>query len=131
MGLAAAPDATARANVLAGLGWAFTVVNMRQPELMTRLLLAPHGAALEAQSGFANGVASSILMRTDTTPSSPLVDDFLAHSPPTAGAGWASLVAAPARRALAEVYPRLRRQGSLGAIFRCDPEIGRSGGEGR
>lgn len=129
MGLAEAPDPAARANVFAGLGWAFTLVDMRQPELMTELLLGPHGGCLRRETGFANGVASSIVMRTDTTPRSDLVEAFLGHTPPPATAGlWSELVVGPARRALDEVYPRLRRQRRLGEIFRYRPEIGSAGG---
>lgn len=125
MGFAEASDPVARRNVLAGLGWAFTLVHMRRPELMTGLLLAPHGARLEREVGFSDGVASSVVMRTDTTPGAPLVRAFLDHSPPAATAGrWRALVVDPARRALDEVYPRLRREGRLGEIFRA-------GGEGR
>jgi len=128
MGLAEAPDPQARANVLAGLGWAFTLVNMRQPTLLERLLLEPFGRRLEAESGFANGVASSILMRTDTTPSAAIIDRFLAHRPAERVAGpWNLLVAEPSRRALEHVYPRFRRQGRLGEIFRYRPDVGRHG----
>lgn len=128
MGLAEAPDPHARANVLAGLGWAFTLVNMRQPTLLERLLLEPFGSRLEAESGFANGVASSILMRTDTTPSAAIIGRFLDHRPAERVArSWNLLVAEPCRRALEHVYPRLRREGRLGEIFRYRPDVGRHG----
>lgn len=126
MGCAEAPDPAARRNVLAGLAWAFTLVDMRQPELMGDLLLAPHGARLREETGFANGVASSVVVRTDTIPGSPLVDTFLGRRPPAAAADdWTDLVEAPSRRALDDVYPRLRRGELLGEVFRYRPEIGR------
>lgn len=129
MGCAEAPDPAARRNVLAGLGWAFTLVNMRRPELMTGLLLAPHGARLEREAGFSNGVASSVAMRAETTPGTPLVRTFLDHRPPTdTAARWGALVVGPARRVLDEVYPRLRREGRLGELFRVGAEGGRTGG---
>ncbi len=129
MGLAEAPDPFARRNVLAGLAWAFTLVNMRRPELMTGLLLARHGARLEREAGFSNGVSSSVVMRSDTTPGSPLIRTFLDHRPPAdTAARWDALVVGPARRALDEVYPRLRREGRLGEIFRAGADGGRTGG---
>lgn len=124
MALAEAPDPTARHNAVAGLGWAFTLVDMRAPELMERLLLAPHGASLRRLEGFANGVASSLTMRTDTTPGSELVDRFLGHRPTTAGDLWRELVTEPSRHALERVYPRLRAAGRLGEIFRYQTYLG-------
>lgn len=119
MGDHAAPDEAAHRNVLAGLGWAFALVNMRQPEIVSRLLLARHGGALAEGDGFANGVASAVMMRRDTTPGGTLLETFLAHRPHADGASWwESLVRRPAETALERLYPGLERRGVLGEIFR-------------
>lgn len=124
MGRREAPDAEALDNILAGLGWAFTLVSMRQPEILARRLLARHGRELACTDAFASGVVSSILMRFDTTPEAPLIESFLGYRPPAGSAGegyWEQLVRRPARAALERTYPTLRREGRLGEIFRYQP----------
>lgn len=119
MGDREATDEAARHNVRAGLGWAFALVNMRQPEIVTRLLLAERGGDLAADSGFANGVASTAMMRRDTTPDGVLLDTFLRHRPEgEAAPWWSSLVRHPMEVALERVYPGLVRNCRLGEIFR-------------
>jgi hypothetical protein len=118
MGDREATDGAAHLNVRAGLGWAFALVNMRQPEIVCRLL-AERGEALAADPGFANGVASTAMMRRDTTPGGVLLDAFLSHKPEgEAAPWWSTLVRHPAEVALERVYPGLVRSCRLGEIFR-------------
>ena len=119
-----APDGAALANAVAGLGWAVTLVNMRQPAVMDRRLLARHGDELTRLPGFANGVASALLVRQDTTPGTGLAARFLAAR--ASAEGWEPLVREPARRALRDLGPRLRDEGRLEDVFRVQPWIGRA-----
>jgi hypothetical protein len=130
MGLAEAPNDELADDVMAGLGWAFTLVAMRRPELMDRLLLAVHGDVLRDRPGFANGVASSLAMRQDTTPDAELQRRFLAHRPRVAVADWEQLVRRPGVHAVEEIWPRLRQDGRLGEIFRFQAWIGAVGATG-
>lgn len=113
-----APDRAARRNVTAGFAWAVTLVNQRQPRVLEELLIAPHGAALRRDPGFANGVASSTAMRCATTPGAPFVGRFRDHRPQVAGAAWRRLVGRPCRRAMEVYLPELRRTDRLGELFR-------------
>jgi len=116
-----APDEEARLGAWAGLAWAATLVNMRQPEVLAHLLVGPHGHELAANGGFANGVASSLVMRWDTTPGAELVERFLAYRPsgdPELARRWDELVRRPAETAVERWHPVLARAGQLGEVFR-------------
>lgn len=116
-----APDDAARRSAWAGLAWAITLVNQRQPWILSELLVAPHGEELAADDAFADGVASSIVMRHDTTPQAPFVERFCAFRPqgsPRTRELWQELMARPCRLALEVYYPALRAEDRLGSIFR-------------
>src|SRR5262245_48082655 len=60
-----APHDLARRNILSGLAWALTVVNMRYPMVM-EAFLSHHGQVAAQNDAFTNGVTSSMMMRWDT-----------------------------------------------------------------
>src|SRR5215203_404779 len=62
-----APDEPARLSALAGAAWAYGLVAQRDPEILASLVVAPYGEALERNGGFANGIASAMMTRYDTT----------------------------------------------------------------
>jgi len=115
-----APDELARVNAEAGVAWAEMLVNQRQPQILFELVVAPHGDEL-ARGGFVNGIASSTIMRFDTTPEAPFIEEFCRWQPAGASAGaralWDELVRVPCRRALEDYYPVLKREDRLGEIF--------------
>ena len=127
-----APDEIGRLNMTAGLAWAVTLVNMRQPEIMERLL-RHHGDVVARTPAFANGVSSSILMRHDTTPDAPFLDAFLSYQPTQDASGidrlWEMEVRRPSVEALRNWYDRLKRAGRLGEVFRFPPPVGPDRGE--
>jgi len=109
-----------RLNAMAGLAWAVVLLNMRQPQILEEALRTfVRNSPL--QEGFANGVASSIIMRHDTTPDDPLlVSNFCQYRPsnPQTADLWSRLVAQPCTAALNDYYPALRQHGALGDVFR-------------
>ena len=117
-----APDSLARLNAVAGVTWAFVLVNQRQPGLLADLLLAPHGERLEGDSAFVNGLCSGVIMRADTTPAAPFIEPFLDYRPdgPRLARLWRLLVHDPGRRALRVDYPILRAEHRLGDLFHYD-----------
>jgi hypothetical protein len=117
----AVPNDRAWLNAVAGLAWAVTMVNIRHPQIVANLL-RHHGGQLAADDGFANGVASSVMMRYDTTPSAPFIMPFYQYWPDSTPSGlrqlWNSQVRLPTHVALHEYYPVLQQHNRLGEIFR-------------
>ncbi|HXU44815.1 MAG TPA: hypothetical protein VN783_04775 [Thermoanaerobaculia bacterium] len=123
----------ARANALAGAAWAELLVNQRRPEILWQLIVRPHGERLlDSGAGFANGVASALVMRRDTTPGAAFERAFLDFRPSDGTAreraAWERLVGVPGRRAVEVAYPILRAENRLGEIFRVAPLPGAAGG---
>jgi hypothetical protein len=114
-----APDEPARLSAMAGAAWAYVLVAQRNPEILASLVLEPYGDALARTPGFANGVASSMMMRFDTTPGAPLIESFLQYRPssPRLVALWDRLVRIPGETALAVYYPVIKEHNRLGDIF--------------
>ncbi len=115
-----APHETALKNMHAGLAWALTVVNMRNPEIMENLLLY-QGEHYPLRDLYLNGMASSVIMRFDTTPDDPYLERFVRHSPdPSNGqlvSLWQKCVKETCEAALREYYPVLKEHQCLGEIF--------------
>ena len=70
-------DDISRHNLYAGAGWAMTMVNLCSPQVLTDLVINPHGDKLAGNIWFQNGVASALVMRQNTTPGTPLIQSFL------------------------------------------------------
>jgi hypothetical protein len=108
-------------NAIAGLAWGVTMVNIRQPQIVANFVRY-HGAPLAADDGFANGVASSIIMRYDTTPDAVFIAPYYRYRPepvdPQLMQLWQSQVQQPCELALHESYPVLKQHQRLGEIFR-------------
>jgi hypothetical protein len=124
----AVPNDRAWRNAIAGLAWGITMVNIRHPQIVANLLQY-HGAQLAADDGFANGVASSIMMRYHTTPDAPFTMQFYQHQPDPTDLRlvqlWNSQVRQPTQEALENFYPVLKKYSRLGEIFRYQslPEL--------
>jgi hypothetical protein len=114
------PREDARLNMKAGLAWATTVVNVRQPRIMESLLRRD-GARLARDAGFTNGLMSSLIMGYDITPGDPFIESFCAFRPDARDAAaverWERMVAQPCREALQQIYPVLREHERLGEVF--------------
>ena len=115
-----APHHVARENLLAGLAWAITLVNMRQPIIMENLLRL-QGTFLSSNDWFANGVASSLVMRNDTTPNASVVSAYCSHTPSgdeETGQIWDKIIRSSCTTALQQYYPTLKAKKRLGEVFR-------------
>ncbi|HVT19287.1 MAG TPA: hypothetical protein VHQ90_24300 [Thermoanaerobaculia bacterium] len=114
-----APDEAARLSAYAGVAWAYTVVNQRQPHIMAELLIGPHGAELARDGGFVNGLQSVLIMRQDVTPDAEdLIASYQRYQAKGCEQLWERLVRAPAEQALQVYHPALARHNHLGDIFR-------------
>ena len=119
-----APHDLARLNMLAGLAWAMTVVNVRQPEIMAHRLVSRRSDWAPG-SAFANGMVSSLIMADDITPNDVHVTDFCRYRPDPSDAEraqlWRDLVAQPCAEALDRFHPVLKEHRRLGEVFRFQP----------
>lgn len=120
MSRAIAPHETARKNLRAGIAWATTVVNMRDPEIM-ETVLGYQGGNDPDREAFVNGVESSMIMRFDTSPEDPYIRSFINHVP--SGDArlerlWERDIRKPCEQAIEQEHPALKERRKLEEIFR-------------
>jgi hypothetical protein len=118
-----APHDVARKNILSGLSWALTVVNMRQPIVM-ETFLRHHGDIAEGNDAFTNGVTSSLLMRYDTTRDGGSIRPFMNYTPKAEGNVadlWRTLITRPCEDAVDVQYPKLAERQALEQLFHYRP----------
>jgi hypothetical protein len=112
-----------RLDALAGFAFASTMINLRHPELVARLL--PHLEPGEIEA-LASGVAGALLTRHHTCPDDAAVRGFLRPiADPRAAAMdgclaglWEGAVRRPCAAALDHDYPLLRSRGELASFAR-------------
>lgn len=115
-----APHELAHRNLYAGLAWASTLVNIRQPRVLAGLLRT-RGDELQRSNAFANGVASALVVAMDITPDDPFVIAFARYVPDEssgAARAWHAVVAPAAQAALNWYHPVLRSHNALDVVFR-------------
>jgi hypothetical protein len=120
-----APHECAHQNLYAGLAWATTLVNIRQPQIMTHLLRV-RGDLLRS-SGFVNGIASAIVVAIDTTPRDLQVLAFASYEPTGSDErlrhAWNAVIRPTVTAALGRYHPILRQHRRLDLVFcYCDLE---------
>ncbi len=96
-----APAGLARHNALAGLAWAVTLVNFRQPAVLENWL---EGERFRGGEGDAagHGIASATLLWADVAGEESRFEAFRGHRPrPVVAESWRRLVKEPCDRALA------------------------------
>ncbi len=118
------PHEIGRRNAAAGLAWATTLVNIRQPEIMLHLL-NQRGEQLARTDAFANGVASACVVGWDITPGTPgdvFIKSFCQFKPPTSDKKlldwWQMLAGNECQDALQTFHPELKKHNLLGEVFR-------------
>ena len=116
-----APHELALLNMIAGLSWAMTIVNVRQPGIMENFLKY-QGEQVARSPAFSNGVMSSLIMGIDITPRDVYIANFLQYQPEPSDQRvvelWNKLVGRPANDAVRRVYPALKQHRRLGEVFR-------------
>jgi hypothetical protein len=106
-----APDEVARRNMKAGLAWAFTLVNVRQPRIIDRFARVNESLVAE-DDAFAAGALSALVMALDTVPNHTYVRAFCDRSDvPAAVRALCDHVEGPLHAALVESQ-------RLGELFR-------------
>ncbi|HEY1911747.1 MAG TPA: hypothetical protein VGG73_12550 [Vicinamibacterales bacterium] len=120
-----APHELARRNILAGVGWALSVVNMRHPIVMESFMRHHSGLARE-NDAITNGLVSSLLMRYDTTRDDSHIAPYIHYEPsdPEIASAWHDLITVPCETALRDTYGELTRTSSLEQVFHYRPMAG-------
>lgn len=121
-----APHELALHNMTAGLAWAKTIVNIRQPEIMENFL-RNEGERVARTPAFTNGVMSTLIMGIDITPGDVYITRFLEHRPDPSNRRlselWDVLVGRPARQAVYQIHPVLQKHERLGEVFQYHPSL--------
>jgi hypothetical protein len=116
-----APHQLGRLNATAGAAWAFTLVNIKQPEVLLNLIRTA-GESLQANDAFTDGVVSTLMMATEMIPGDPYPRALCAYRPSCGCEGlsarWEQMVRRPCETGLRDYFPVLQRSGKLGEIFR-------------
>ena len=122
-----APHELAYLNMTAGLAWATTIVNVRQPQIMESFLRT-HADRAARTPAFVNGLMSVLIMGIDITPGDAYITRFLEYRPdPTdqrVAELWERLVRGPGNEAVYHIHPVLQRHGRLGEVFQYHPSLG-------
>jgi hypothetical protein len=106
---------TDRQNVLAGLVWAVTLVNLPHPALLRSLLVSC--SDLKMQDVTTNGAISALMAWRHMQPGQPRYLEPYQDSPREKGELWNNWVQMPARHALANIYPGLERSTRIPALY--------------
>jgi len=115
------PDDIARRNARAGVAWAFTVVNSRQPEI-TANFLATRGDEVSGDDGFACGAYSSLIMASEMVPGHQYVAAWGRYQPdpsnPAAVDAWNQHIGQDALNNINHYRETLKKFGKLDEVFR-------------
>jgi len=109
----------ARQNLRAGIAWATTVVNMRNPEIM-ETSWTNQGEKDTEREEFVNGVQSSMIMRYDTSPDDPYIRAFIDHVPPgdaRLARLWERDIRKTCDQAVSQMHPVLKKKQKLEEVF--------------
>ncbi len=114
-----AVDEASRRGLHAGRTWATTVVNMRNPEVLSSIL-EKYGDKFLQDDSCKNGIMSSVIMREDTTPNSDVLQGFKNYQPTTPRAAelWKEFVHDPVELAVNKYHPVLKAHHRLDEVFR-------------
>jgi hypothetical protein len=113
------PNQIARLNARAGVAWAFTLVNVRQPEIAANFLLLKSGQT-DGNDAYTDGVYSSLIMAGDMVPGHQYVSGFCAYQPEAAEtlAAWNKHIGSDAGATVDSYRARLKANNELGEVFR-------------
>lgn len=117
------PDEIARLNMRAGLSWATTLVNSRNPRIIENILRW-RAEDLSGDDSFTSGLVSSLIMGWDITPGDDFIQQLCEYQAPGSGNFsrlWTAMVALPCRDAITRYQTALSGTDLLGEVFRYHP----------
>jgi hypothetical protein len=105
-----------RRNVYAGLIWAVTLVNLPDPSIVQAL--AAICAELKIHDEFTNGLLSALMAWRHMAPEDVRYTRLYTGPQPGHGTAlWQEWIAAPVRDALGNIFPGLREQNHIPALY--------------
>lgn len=115
------PNETACRNARAGVAWAFTIVNVRHPEIHANFLL--HKAdRIAGNDAFTDGVCSTLIMAGDMVPHHRYVSAFGRYQPgadnPAMVAAWTQHIGTDLEARIDSYREKLKAHKKLGEVFR-------------
>lgn len=113
------PDEIGRKNALAGWAWAFTLVNVRQPEILANSL-RHHGDLLAASRAFINGFESAVIVWNESAPGDAYLPSLFSFEPKDARAAaiWQRQIKPAGTEALQNIHPVLKERRQFSELFR-------------
>lgn len=115
-----APHELGQRNLLAGLAWPVTLVNIRHPEIMAQFI-ARNGDFVEANDAFATGIAASLIVWRHSTRGDAYLDRFCNYQKSsnnqTLHRRWTEWVQRPSEIALSQVHPLLEEHQCFDSLF--------------
>ncbi len=111
------PDETARLNARAGVTWAFTIVNSRQPKIHASLL-HHRTDRVSGDGAFKNGVHSTLIMAGDMVPGHKYVAEFCKFRPEASNTAWATYIGRDIGEKIDRDRQVLKAHHKLGEVFR-------------
>lgn len=115
------PNDVARRNARAGVAWAFTVVNIRHPEI-TANFLKNRADEISGNDAFTDGVYSTLIMAGEMVPGHRFVTGYCRYQPDhddsDAVDAWHSWVGTDTEARVNLYRQTLKSHGRLGEVFR-------------
>jgi hypothetical protein len=115
------PNETACRNARAGVAWAFTIVNVRQPEIHANFLRYKAGR-IAGNDAFTDGVYSTLVMAGDMVPNHRYVSALARYQPddsdPEMVAAWTKHIGTDADAKVNSYRKKLKTHKKLGEVFR-------------
>ncbi len=115
------PNETARRNARAGVAWAFTIVNVRQPEIASNFLVN-RVSEIEGNDAFTDGVYSALIMAGEMVPRHRFVTGYCRYKPdaknPAAVSVWNQWVGTDVEARVNFYRQTLKAHGKLSEVFR-------------
>ena len=115
------PNDIACRNARAGVAWAFTIVNVRHPEIHANFLRYK-ADRIAGNDAFTDGVYSTLIMAGDMVPNHEYVSAFGRYQPdssdPAMVAAWTNYIGIDADAKVNSYRQKLKKHKKLGEVFR-------------
>jgi hypothetical protein len=115
------PDEIAQRNARAGVAWAFTIVNVRQPEIAAHFLHSK-GDRISGKDAYTDGVLSTLTMAGDMVPNHQYVSAFGRYQPnpadPAKAEAWNKYIGPELGVRVDKYREILKAYKKIGEVFR-------------